>query len=149
MKRTLSKPKYFQSPHVVIGLILGIVLLVLAGYYFYLNLKTLYTSTKETSYVVDIVASKEPSFDREFTLKKGESITLGEDNVSIKLTGFINSPCPKGAQCIWSGLSVLYDIIVDGVTYTGSDRSVLDIPYVITIKDSDYESFAVFVISKK
>lgn len=149
MKRSTPKPKYFQSLHIVIGLILGIVLLLLTGYYFSLYLKTLYTTTEEIAYIADIVASKEPSLDSEITLKKGESVTLGEDNVSLKLTGFINSPCPKGAQCIWSGLSVLYDVTVAGVTYSGSERSVLDIPYVITIKDSDYESFAVFVISKK
>lgn len=149
MKRSTPKPKYSQSLNIVIGLILGIVLLLLTGYYFSLYLKTLYTPTEETAYIADVVVSEEPSLDSEFTLKKGENITLDEEDLSLKLTGFINSPCPKGAQCIWSGLSVLYDVIVHGVTYSGSDRAVLDIPYVITVKDSDYESFAVFVISKK
>ena len=38
----------------------------------------------------------------------------GED-ASLRILGFTNSPCPKGARCVWSGQAVHLELTVAGV----------------------------------
>jgi|GEM_PF-4259354 len=85
-----------------------------------------------------------------FEIKKDEVVSLRNTDFKLKITGFINSPCPKDAKCVWSGTAVLYEVTLGDVVYKGSsERADLDIPYNILIKDSDYTSYAKVIINEK
>jgi len=46
----------------------------------------------------------EVGLDREFTLSVGQSVTVVEENLTVKFVEAISdSRCPKGATCIWAG----------------------------------------------
>ena len=80
-----------------------------------------------------------------FRLRKGELARLVQGRVTLRITGFIKSPCPKGAQCMWSGLSVLYELTVDGKVQPRGQDSLYD----VTVREGDYRSFAVFVVKER
>lgn len=85
----------------------------------------------------------------EFTLVKDQSAIIKELNVSLKIKDFIYSPCPKGLQCVWSGLAVFYELTVDGKIYGASRGDLLSgTPYDVFVKDTDYKTYATFVIDK-
>lgn len=84
-----------------------------------------------------------------FSIYQGETAQLENEKVLLTLTGFINSPCPAGTQCIWSGQQVQYDLDVDGKKYgIGKNLSLENSPYTVTIVKSDYEKSAVMKIEK-
>lgn len=81
----------------------------------------------------------------EFRLKKGEVAGIAGGRATLRIAKFINSPCPKGAYCIWSGQAVITELTVDGkVVPPGAKISLYD----ITVKDSDYKTFAVLVVDE-
>lgn len=83
-----------------------------------------------------------------FRIEKGETAKLDGANVSLKITGFINSPCPEGTQCIWSGLMVQYELSVDGKAYGNANNlSMTDAPYEVSVVDSNYETYAIMQIT--
>jgi len=89
------------------------------------------------------------SLGEEFTLKKGETARVKDLNVFLKVKDFIYSPCPRGAQCLWSGLAVVYELTVDGIVYGSSlDNPPRDAPYDVLVKKTDYKTYATFVINK-
>ena len=89
------------------------------------------------------------SLGEEFTLKKGETASILEMNVLLKVTDFIYSPCPEGAQCVWSGLGVAYELTIDGETYNSSTGNTpREAPLDVLIVNSDYKTFATFIIDK-
>jgi hypothetical protein len=53
---------------------------------------------------------------KEFVLLKGQSARLKGTDASVRVAGFINSPCPKGARCVWSGQLVQLELTVAGST---------------------------------
>jgi hypothetical protein len=82
-------------------------------------------------------------------LKKGETARVKGLNVFLKVKDFIYSPCPKGSQCIWSGLAVVYELTVDGKVYGSSfDSPPREAPYDVFVKKTDYKTYATFVINK-
>lgn len=80
----------------------------------------------------------------EVVLKKGESALITDENIKITITGFINSPCPKGVECIWEGLAVLYDVYVDD-----KKLDVNESKYMIEIIKSDYKTYAKLMVTNK
>lgn len=82
---------------------------------------------------------------KEFRLEKGQVARIGKSQAFLRITKFINSPCPKGAQCIWSGLAVMTELTVDGKIVPPGAK---DFPYDITGKDSDYTTYANFVVDE-
>jgi hypothetical protein len=82
---------------------------------------------------------------KEFRLKKGEIAGIDGGKAFLKIVKFINSPCPKGAYCIWSGQVVITELTVDGkVVQPGAKDS----PYDVTVVDSDYKTFAVLLVDE-
>ena len=70
---------------------------------------------------------------------------IGKSRAFLRITKFINSPCPKGAQCIWSGQAVMTELTVDGKIVPSGAK---DSPYDITGKDSDYTTYAIFIVDE-
>lgn len=81
-----------------------------------------------------------------FRLKKGESAAIPGGRATVRIMKFINSPCPKGAYCIWSGQAVITELTVDGRIVPPNEK---DSPYDITVKKSDYKSFAVLAVTNR
>jgi hypothetical protein len=77
-----------------------------------------------------------------FTLKKGESAQLKNTDVVLKVISFVNSPCPKNAQCIWSGLAVNHELTIAGKPYKDYDSH-----YNVNLIGSDYTSYATYTIT--
>ncbi len=101
------------------------------------------TSTPEPDSNAKIV-----SLGEEFTLKRGETARVKGLNVFLKVKDFIYSPCPKGTQCIWSGLAVVFELTVDGKVYNASIGNLPpEAPYDVLVKKTDYKTYATFVIN--
>jgi hypothetical protein len=84
----------------------------------------------------------------EFTLRKSETARVKNLNVFIKIIDFTNSPCPAGTQCFWSGQAVNYELKVDGKIYISAGQNpLLETPYDITVKDSDYKTYTKLIIN--
>ena len=88
----------------------------------------------------------------------GDSVTLGQGetadyvgDVSVTVTDFIYSPCPDGAQCIWSGLAVIYELRVGDTVYSSSatGSAPQDAPYAVEVLDSDYQTYATLTVRSK
>lgn len=86
---------------------------------------------------------------QEFTLKKDEVAHVKGLNVSLKLNYFENYPPPKGQLSDWSGLAVHYDLIVNGKVYSSHLNKVREAPYDVVVKDTDYITYATFIINNK
>lgn len=85
----------------------------------------------------------EAGLGKDFRLQKGETARIDGGRASLRITGFVNSPCPKGAYCAWSGLAVNSELTVGGkVVQEGSK----DAPYSVDVKESDYRTYAVFLV---
>lgn len=81
---------------------------------------------------------------KEFRLKKGEVAAIAGGRAFLRIVKFINSPCPKGAYCIWSGQAVITELTVDGKVVPPGAK---DSPYDVAVKKSDYRTYAVLVVS--
>ena len=116
-----------QKGFINIAVIIGIIVVAGITGYFVLtqrtppNLIPTPTSPTSTSTTPTEIPTTEPSSNaemvslgEEFTLKKGETARVKGLNVFLKVKDFIYSPCPKGAQCFWSGLAVVFELTVDG-----------------------------------
>lgn len=77
----------------------------------------------------------------EFTLHKNESAVVQNVGYKITITNFFNSPCPDGAQCLWSGVGVALKHSLKGEVKEGIDMTEA-FGYKTTIIDTDYETFA-------
>lgn len=80
---------------------------------------------------------------KEFRLRKGEVAAIAGTRATVRIVKFINSPCPKGAQCVWSGLAVITELSVDGKVVDPKDS-----PYDVLVKDSDYTTWASLVVDE-
>ena len=74
---------------------------------------------------------------KDFTLRKGQEAREKDGTASVKVTGFVDSPCPKGVRCIWSGQSVLLSYAVSGATVAPAS-----FPYEVKVVKSDYKKKA-------
>lgn len=101
------------------------------------------------SFIADVASSSAKpipvDLGREFRLKRGESAAVIGGRAFLRIAKFINSPCPKGAYCIWSGQAVITELTVDGKVVPPNAK---DSPYAVTVKDSDYRTFAVLVVDE-
>ncbi len=91
------------------------------------------------------------SYGEKFRLGEGETAFSDDDeDLLITVNSFINSPCPEGAQCLWSGKAVSYELFTKDKIYH-APMGILpeDVPYEVKITDSDYKTYAEFVINKK
>lgn len=79
---------------------------------------------------------------KQFTLTKGRSATIRGTQASLRISGFINSPCPKGARCIWSGQAV-------NVEWTIAGATVAAVPYDVKVVSSDYKTKAALVVAAR
>jgi len=152
-----------QKGFINIAVIIGVIVVAGIAGYFLLNQRTpspnptptptspASTSTTPTQIPTTETSSsaKMISLGEEFTLKKGETARIKNLNVFLKVKDFIYSPCPKGAQCFWSGLAVVYELTVDGKVYGSSfDNPPREAPYDVLVKKTDYKTYATFVINK-
>lgn len=81
---------------------------------------------------------------KEFTLKKEQRAAFAGTDASLRITGFINSPCPKGARCVWSGQAVHLEL-----TVAGSTVAIETSPYAIETKTSDYKTYARILATRR
>lgn len=82
---------------------------------------------------------------KEFRLKKGDVAAIAGGRATLRIVRFINSPCPKGAHCVWSGLAVITELTVDGKVVPENAK---DSPYDVRVKDSDYKTWAVLTVDE-
>lgn len=82
--------------------------------------------------------------DAPFVLGKGQRAKIKDEDAFIRIAGFINSPCPKGARCVWSGQSVKLELTVAGSTVALGGSA----PYVVEVLDSDYATRATLRASR-
>ncbi len=79
--------------------------------------------------------------DETFILGLGQTAKLASSDYQISINNFINSPCPKGAQCLWSGQGINWQH-----SFKGENKSGLNLlqafGYKITLIDTDYQTFA-------
>lgn len=116
---------------------------------------SVFTDRKKTSApgpeaAISDSVEKTASLGEVFALHQGESMHIKGTDLSLRVDGFVNSPCPKGSQCVWSGLAVRYMLFAGGKAYE-VPRGQLppDAPFVVRVWDTDYETFAAFVIDHK
>ncbi len=90
-------------------------------------------------------------FGQDFILKKGQTARIKGQDISLVIKNFINSPCPKGAQCIWSGLAVVYELRINGKVYDADAHGGPPpmAPYDVIVKESDYKTYAKFLIGRR
>jgi len=151
-----------QKGFINIAVIIGIIVVAGIAGYFVLTQRTppnpapTSTSPTPTSTTPTEIPTTEPSSNakmvslgEEFTLKKGETARVKGLNVFLKVKDFIYSPCPKGAQCFWSGLAVVFELTVDGKVYNASIGNLPPkAPYDVFVKKNDYKTYANLVIDK-
>ncbi len=82
---------------------------------------------------------------KEFRLKKGEVAAIAGTKATLRIVRFINSPCPKGAHCVWSGLAVITELTVDGKVVPENSKTR---PYDVLVKDSDYTTWAALIVDE-
>lgn len=80
-----------------------------------------------------------------FVLRKKQVAVIKNTDASIRITGFINSPCPKGARCVWSGQAVHLELTVAGSTVALDGNA----PYSVEILSSDYKTRAKLLANKR
>jgi len=78
------------------------------------------------------------SLGKTFELRLGQVAELKGTDASVRILGFTNSPCPKGARCVWSGLAVHLELTVAGSTVALGGAA----PYTVVTVDSDYKTRA-------
>ncbi len=78
-----------------------------------------------------------------FVLRKAQVAKLKDTDAAVRLAGFINSPCPKGARCIWSGQSVTLELSIAGSTVSWAGA-----PYQVKVASSDYKTRAALIVTR-
>ena len=82
-----------------------------------------------------------------FTLNKGQTAKIGNTGLEVTITGFINSGCPAGAECFWSGQGIEFEYRFNGETLSGMDL-VQAFGFEVTVVESDYETYASLIVEK-
>jgi hypothetical protein len=85
--------------------------------------------------------------DKPFLLKKNQVAKLTGSDFELEINNFYNSPCPKGAQCIWSGIGVGFEYRNDGQIKKGVNLAQA-FGYETTILETDYKTYARLSVSK-
>ncbi|OHA47266.1 MAG: hypothetical protein A3A80_03810 [Candidatus Terrybacteria bacterium RIFCSPLOWO2_01_FULL_44_24] len=87
------------------------------------------------------------SLSEEFTLHKNEAVVIADTGLEVKITEFYNSPCPSGAQCIWSGIGIGFEYRFKSQVQKGVDL-LQAFGYQITVIKTDYETYATLIVKK-
>ncbi len=85
-------------------------------------------------------------FGEPFKLRKSDKARFDGGRGVLRITRFVNSPCPKGARCVWSGQLVRFGLTLDGKPAPPDGK---DAPYAVTVKDSDYKTYATVVVDSR
>ena len=85
------------------------------------------------------------SLEQQFTLKKGQVAKIVATGLEVEIKAFFNSPCPKGAQCFWSGVGIEFEYRLNGQKQKGINL-VQVFGYQTTIVKTDYETYADIVV---
>ena len=83
----------------------------------------------------------------EFVLSQNQDAKLEGAGFSVKILRFFNNPCPPNVDCFWSGIGIQFEYGYDGEVKRGINL-VKAFGYKTTIIRSDYESYAVLMITK-
>ena len=83
----------------------------------------------------------------DFILYENQSVLIENEDLVITINQFFNSPCPQGAQCIWSGIGIAFEYTFHGETQTGIDL-VQAFGFRVNIINSDYNTFAELNVTK-
>ena len=81
---------------------------------------------------------------KKFVLRREQAAAFKGTDASVRITGFINSPCPKGARCVWSGQAVNLEL-----TVAGSTVALGGALYAVDVLDSDYKTRASLRATKR
>lgn len=84
---------------------------------------------------------------QQFTLRPGETVKVDGRDLTLRISKFFNSPCPKDAQCIWSGVGVEFEYTTGGQTYKGMALTQA-MGYEARIIKSDYTTYADVVVDE-
>ncbi len=103
-----------------------------------------------------IVFAKEPdlkaSLGERFTLTEDHSVMIEDEDLEMKIVEFIYSPCPKGEDCLWSGLRVTLEFTKDGEEMSKNFESKKDFRFVFDYKvimiDTDYDTYVDLKVEK-
>ncbi|NQU98442.1 hypothetical protein HQ533_03160 [Candidatus Woesearchaeota archaeon] len=100
--------------------------------------------TPDTQHYEDIYVN----LNEEFILHLNQTAIIKDVDFEVKILEFYNSPCPRGAKCIWSGLGVELEYTHNGEVKKGMDIG-LAFGYKIIIIETDYETFAKMIIEEE
>lgn len=93
---------------------------------------------------------KEIQLGEEVTLRKSEIAVIKNPAIEFKIKKFDYNPCPKDAMCFWGDHDVSYELTIDGKVYEGSFFQMPDeIPYAMTLKETDSKTYVTFTITEK
>lgn len=84
----------------------------------------------------------------EFILHENQSAIIEPDGLEVRVTNLIYSPCPPGAECIWSGLGVVLEYRLNGQTEQGVNL-MKAFGYKTEIVDTDYKTYAKLKVTKE
>jgi hypothetical protein len=87
------------------------------------------------------------SLGQPFTLGKNQIATISDTGLEIEITGFVNSPCPKGAQCFWSGQGINFTYRMKGKIESGINL-MQAFGYQAVLGETDYETYANLIVEK-
>jgi len=87
---------------------------------------------------------------QQFTLKQGQVAKISSTGMEVEIKEFVNSPCPKNAACIWSGLGVNIEFRYSGKVQKGVvvESKTQSFGYQTTIIKTDYATYAILVVEK-
>lgn len=146
IKNLFSK---FHLFHYLLIFLLGIILVFITTSVFFL-LKSNNLQNQDKSNISDKVIYI--SLGEEFKLKKEQVAILGDNLLEIRILDFIYSPCPEGAQCIWSGLGIIFEFTnANGEKITQMTSTFLinnTFGFKIEVKDSDYNTYAILKVKE-
>lgn len=131
---------------VVIPVIIVIIIVIGLGWYLVSN-KKVSTPTPISNSTSTPPTTTQPKLGEQFTLHKGEVIQIGDTGLAVTIINFYNSPCPAGAQCIWSGLGVELEYRLNGQIEKGMNLAQA-FGYQTTIVKTDYQTYADLVVNK-
>lgn len=87
------------------------------------------------------------SIDKIFELGEDEVAVLENQNFSVRISKFHNSPCPPDVNCVWSGVGLALVYNSKGEEKKGINL-VKAFGYRMTIVETDHETFAKLKINE-
>jgi len=147
-EKTFPSQKFYHQPLFGLAVIL-VAALALIGVAYLANASFLKNFDWQAINLIKNNSEKFFTLGTEFRINNGETRYLRGTDASLTIARFINSPCPEGAQCVWSGLAVNFEIRKgDTVCQSGMGNPSWECPLDVFVKESDYQTYAVVVVSE-